>query len=135
MAELDVVRHNVGVRPARSIGLRVEKERMDGEDVVHAYGEKHFAGTDSQTIADNAKAWLAADTCSLSARPGRQETWSMSMFINRRLQSCEHLFGQVVGGRRRCWWMCVVVSSMNSSVIELSRTSLPSWSDISVLLW
>ena len=91
IAELDVVRHNVGVRPARSIGLRVEKERMNGEDVVHAYGEWHFAGTDSGTIADMAKAWLAAGTCSLSARPGRREIWSMSMSINRRLRSCEHL--------------------------------------------
>lgn len=37
--ELKVVRHNVGIRPARATGLRVEKETMKGEKVVHAYGE------------------------------------------------------------------------------------------------
>ena len=38
LSELDVVRHNVGIRPARATGLRVEKERLNGESVVHAYG-------------------------------------------------------------------------------------------------
>lgn len=36
--KLDVVRHGVGLRPAREGGARVEKERVDGVWVVHNYG-------------------------------------------------------------------------------------------------
>lgn len=35
---LDVIRHGVGLRPARDGGARVEKEKIDGTWVVHNYG-------------------------------------------------------------------------------------------------
>ncbi|EPE28508.1 Nucleotide-binding protein [Glarea lozoyensis ATCC 20868] len=35
---LDVVRHGVGLRPLRTGGVRIEKERVDGGWVVHNYG-------------------------------------------------------------------------------------------------
>ncbi|KAJ8114714.1 hypothetical protein OPT61_g3471 [Boeremia exigua] len=35
---LDVIRHGVGLRPARRDGLRLEKEKIDGVWVVHNYG-------------------------------------------------------------------------------------------------
>ena len=38
LADYDVVGHNVGIRPARATGLRVEKEIMGEGKVVHAYG-------------------------------------------------------------------------------------------------
>lgn len=38
LSEYEIVGHNVGIRPARATGLRVEKEVMNGEKVVHAYG-------------------------------------------------------------------------------------------------
>ncbi|KAL2808087.1 hypothetical protein BJX63DRAFT_436472 [Aspergillus granulosus] len=36
--EFDVIRDNVGVRPGRAGGVRVEKEIVNGEKIVHAYG-------------------------------------------------------------------------------------------------
>ena len=38
LSDYEVVGHNVGIRPSREGGLRVEKEIMNGEKVVHAYG-------------------------------------------------------------------------------------------------
>ncbi|KAJ5579710.1 uncharacterized protein N7459_005695 [Penicillium hispanicum] len=38
LTDFDVIRHNVGVRPDRPTGVRVEKEVKDGEKIVHAYG-------------------------------------------------------------------------------------------------
>ncbi|CAM1507790.1 Fc.00g046380.m01.CDS01 [Cosmosporella sp. VM-42] len=35
---LDIIRHGVGLRPARDGGARVEKEKIDGAWVVHNYG-------------------------------------------------------------------------------------------------
>lgn len=35
---LDVVRHMVGLRPVREGGIRVEREDIQGVDVVHNYG-------------------------------------------------------------------------------------------------
>ena len=35
---LDVVRHNVGLRPVREGGTRIEREVIEGVDVVHLYG-------------------------------------------------------------------------------------------------
>lgn len=35
---LDIIRHGVGLRPARDGGARIEKERIDGIWVVHNYG-------------------------------------------------------------------------------------------------
>ncbi|KAL1617032.1 hypothetical protein SLS54_008027 [Diplodia seriata] len=37
-SEFDVVRDIVGIRPQRKTGVRVEKEIVDGQTVVHAYG-------------------------------------------------------------------------------------------------
>ena len=34
----DIVGHNVGLRPSRKSGVRVEKELRDGQKIVHAYG-------------------------------------------------------------------------------------------------
>jgi D-amino-acid oxidase len=36
--DLDIIRHGVGLRPVRSCGTRVEKERIDGVWIVHNYG-------------------------------------------------------------------------------------------------
>ncbi|OWO99991.1 hypothetical protein B2J93_1580 [Marssonina coronariae] len=35
---LSVVRHGVGLRPLRTMGVRIEKEKVDGQWVVHNYG-------------------------------------------------------------------------------------------------
>lgn len=38
LSDYEIVGHNVGIRPARKTGLRVEKEVLEGQKVVHAYG-------------------------------------------------------------------------------------------------
>lgn len=38
MADFDIIRDNVGIRPGRPSGVRVEKELVDGQQIVHAYG-------------------------------------------------------------------------------------------------
>lgn len=35
---LDIIRHGVGLRPAREGGVRIERERVGGVEVVHNYG-------------------------------------------------------------------------------------------------
>lgn len=35
---LDVIRHGVGLRPYREGGVRIEREKIDGVEVVHNYG-------------------------------------------------------------------------------------------------
>lgn len=35
---LDIIRHSVGLRPAREGGARIEQEKIDGLWVVHSYG-------------------------------------------------------------------------------------------------
>lgn len=40
--ELSVIRHAVGLRPYRAEGVRVEREVIDGMDVVHCYGHGGF---------------------------------------------------------------------------------------------
>uniref|UniRef100_A0A0B7JWW2 FAD dependent oxidoreductase domain-containing protein n=1 Tax=Bionectria ochroleuca TaxID=29856 RepID=A0A0B7JWW2_BIOOC len=37
-ADYDIVGHNVGIRPYRSTGMRIEKEVKEGQNIVHAYG-------------------------------------------------------------------------------------------------
>lgn len=37
-ADFEIIKYNVGIRPARDTGVRVEKEVVDGEKIVHAYG-------------------------------------------------------------------------------------------------
>ncbi|KAJ5403439.1 hypothetical protein N7509_003310 [Penicillium cosmopolitanum] len=36
--DYEILGHNVGVRPARSSGIRLEREEKDGQEIVHAYG-------------------------------------------------------------------------------------------------
>ncbi|KAL5363215.1 hypothetical protein BJX96DRAFT_167299 [Aspergillus floccosus] len=38
LAEYDIVGHNVGIRPGRTPGPRIEKEVKDGRKIVHVYG-------------------------------------------------------------------------------------------------
>ncbi|KAF2501167.1 nucleotide-binding domain-containing protein [Lophium mytilinum] len=38
LTDYDIVGHNVGLRPYRETGVRIEKEILNGEKVVHAYG-------------------------------------------------------------------------------------------------
>lgn len=33
-----ILGHNVGIRPSRKSGVRVEKELRNGQKIVHAYG-------------------------------------------------------------------------------------------------
>lgn len=33
-----IIGHNVGIRPSRKSGVRVEKELRNGQKIVHAYG-------------------------------------------------------------------------------------------------
>lgn len=33
-----IIGHNVGIRPSRKSGVRVEKEFRNGQKIVHAYG-------------------------------------------------------------------------------------------------
>lgn len=37
--DYEILGHNVGVRPARSSGIRLEREEKDGQEIVHAYGK------------------------------------------------------------------------------------------------
>ncbi|OJJ08939.1 hypothetical protein ASPVEDRAFT_77504 [Aspergillus versicolor CBS 583.65] len=38
LQDYQIVRHNVGIRPSRVNGVRVEREIKDGQVIVHAYG-------------------------------------------------------------------------------------------------
>ncbi|RTE70458.1 hypothetical protein BHE90_015156 [Fusarium euwallaceae] len=38
VSDYEIVGHNVGIRPYRSAGMRIEKETKDGQNIVHAYG-------------------------------------------------------------------------------------------------
>ena len=42
VTELSVIRHGVGLRPMRTGGPRVEKEKIDGSWVVHSYGHAGY---------------------------------------------------------------------------------------------
>ena len=35
---LDIIRHGVGLRPVRTKGIRIEREKIGDVDVVHNYG-------------------------------------------------------------------------------------------------
>ena len=35
---VEIIRDIVGIRPARTGGVRVEKDSLDGQNVVHTYG-------------------------------------------------------------------------------------------------
>lgn len=38
LKDYEILGHNVGVRPARSSGIRLERENKDGQEIIHAYG-------------------------------------------------------------------------------------------------
>ncbi|KAI8677878.1 DAO domain-containing protein [Fusarium keratoplasticum] len=38
LADYEIVGHNVGIRPYRCSGMRIEKETKNGQNIVHAYG-------------------------------------------------------------------------------------------------
>jgi D-amino-acid oxidase len=42
VAELSIIRHGVGLRPMRTGGPRVEKEKIEGNWVVHSYGHAGY---------------------------------------------------------------------------------------------
>jgi D-amino-acid oxidase len=42
VSELSIIRHGVGLRPMRTGGPRVEKERIEGKWVVHNYGHAGY---------------------------------------------------------------------------------------------
>ncbi|CAI6332520.1 unnamed protein product [Periconia digitata] len=42
VSELSIVRHGVGLRPMRKGGLRVEKEQIEGNTVIHNYGHAGY---------------------------------------------------------------------------------------------
>lgn len=50
---LSIIRHGVGLRPARSGGIRVDRERIAGYQVVHNYGH---GGAGYQASYGSAKA-------------------------------------------------------------------------------
>lgn len=41
-ADYEIVGHNVGIRPYRSTGMRIEKEVKDDQKIVHAYGRSYM---------------------------------------------------------------------------------------------
>ncbi|KAF9890101.1 hypothetical protein FE257_006262 [Aspergillus nanangensis] len=38
LAEYDIIGHNVGIRPGRSSGIRIERDLRGGQNIVHVYG-------------------------------------------------------------------------------------------------
>jgi hypothetical protein len=40
LADYEIVGHNVGIRPYRCSGMRIEKETKNGQNIVHAYGKR-----------------------------------------------------------------------------------------------
>lgn len=53
---LDIIRHNVGFRPHRNGGTRVERETIKGVKVVHNYGHGGFGYQSSYGCAKAAVA-------------------------------------------------------------------------------
>lgn len=49
---LDIVRHGVGLRPARKGGVRIEKEEISGVPVVHSYGHAGYGYQTSYACAE-----------------------------------------------------------------------------------
>lgn len=43
---LSIIRHSVGLRPLRAGGPRLEKERINGDYVVHNYGHGGYGSVD-----------------------------------------------------------------------------------------
>ena len=39
--DYQILGHNVGIRPSRSSGIRLEKDVISGQRIVHAYGKLH----------------------------------------------------------------------------------------------
>ena len=51
---LDIVRHGVGLRPARTDGPRIEKDLVNGVKIVHNYGHGGFGYQVSFSCAEKA---------------------------------------------------------------------------------
>lgn len=51
IAGLDVIKHSVGLRPVREGGIRLEKEVIDGQKVVHDYGHGGYGYQSSWACA------------------------------------------------------------------------------------
>ena len=64
---LDVIRHNVGLRPVREGGARVEKERIQGLWIVHNYGHGGAGYQSSYGCAQNVVA-LVSEAFEATAR-------------------------------------------------------------------
>jgi len=44
LSNLQIIGHNVGIRPGRKSGIRIEKEEKNGQKIVHVYGKfRHSA--------------------------------------------------------------------------------------------
>lgn len=39
LSNLQIIGHNVGIRPGRKSGIRIEKEEKNGQKIVHVYGK------------------------------------------------------------------------------------------------
>lgn len=42
LSDYNIIRHNVGIRPGRSTGIRLEREVREGQDIIHVYGRDIF---------------------------------------------------------------------------------------------
>ncbi|EKG10975.1 FAD dependent oxidoreductase [Macrophomina phaseolina MS6] len=89
-ADFDVVRDNVGFRPGREGGPRVEKEVIDGQKIVHAYGEWFGLSLFSyQQFTRVMQAFPAAATATALGLEKLSASWSMNFCPPRRKQSCK----------------------------------------------
>lgn len=77
--KVDIIRDIVGFRPARTGGVRVEKERLGGQEVIHAYGMSSliFSSFIEMVCLWIWQALVVVDMCSVSVWPELQPCWSM----------------------------------------------------------
>jgi D-amino-acid oxidase len=64
---LDIIRHGVGLRPLRAAGVRIEKEKIDGQWVIHNYGHGGY-GYQSSYGCSQVVVQLANDVLDEKAR-------------------------------------------------------------------
>lgn len=72
-----IIGHNVGIRPSRKSGVRVEKELRNGQKIVHAYGT--FKNTFSEP--------LERPLCLTSPFPPRYYCWWLHIQLRSRTRS------------------------------------------------
>lgn len=53
LADHQIIGHNVGIRPGRSSGIRLEKEEINGQKIVHAYGTCESVASRKFVVATN----------------------------------------------------------------------------------